>query len=109
MRVPNGYADYLRSIVLIFDAPRGGAIIFFRDNLQPDLFWIDGYSNGQLIRPEKVKIMLVLCGAIGARFVAVNVRKAPKMSRYWEKIGLQKLDKFTYAINVELPWKRKTK
>lgn len=99
-----GYREYLSSIVLAFTTPHDGIVIFFRDSDDHNVLWIDGHSRGFLPTYRKMKSMLAVAAvAVGeSGYIKVNTARAPKMARYWRKLGFTQIDENTMAASVKL-------
>ncbi len=93
---------YEKSLVWAMRPSENSAIGFVADEQEKGLWWLDGYAHGHIPKVPTMRAIFIVCGLMGAETVAVYMRndKARRLARYWQMVGMQRIDDDTFSVKV---------
>lgn len=100
---PGALEEYLSRFRLGFwiGAEKLGAIGFYSDQDQDDLWWIDAAADRFYMRPRTAIGIVMAAGLLGAKQVVTDTTKAPEMGRLLERLSFQELQPGIWGISLD--------
>ena len=93
--------DYLDRCVWGLPIGHGG-IVAIKDHLRPDVWWLDIWAPDFRFNTSTMKAAILICYALGCKFLASDNSHEPRFNYICKKIGFQELEPNLWSLKLSL-------